>query len=176
MWKLYFAVQAFFKSILSYSALPNATFLNARVRTEGALDDGTLVGGWDTKTRQLQIRLIINITRKSAWVTSVGDSLRVGRSGNRIPTLAKFSAPLQTGPVGPHSLLYTGYRVSFPRAERPGRVANHTSHLAPRLKKSKVHLYSLLWTFTACSRANFTVTFTLYLNIRNCEKYLYWKK
>jgi len=41
------------------------------------------------------------------------DSLLAGRSGDRIPVRARFSAPVQTGP-GTHPASYTkGYRV-FP--------------------------------------------------------------
>ena len=36
---------------------------------------------------------------------------------------------------GPPSLLYNGYRVSFPRVKRPARGVNNPLHLAPRLKK-----------------------------------------
>jgi hypothetical protein len=38
-------------------------------------------------------------------------------------------------PWGPPSLLYEGYRVSFPGVERPGHGVDHPPHLAPRLKK-----------------------------------------
>ena len=41
------------------------------------------------------------------------DLLRAERSGDRIPAEARFPAPVQTGPRGPPSLLYNGYRV-FP--------------------------------------------------------------
>ena len=62
------------------------------------------------------------------------DSLRVGRSRDRIPVGARFSAPVQTGP-GAHPASYTLDTGSFPRTKRQGRGVNHPPHLAPRLKK-----------------------------------------
>jgi hypothetical protein len=52
-----------------------------------------------------------------------------------IPVFARFPAPVQTGPLGPPSLLYNEYRISFPGVKLPGRGVNHPPHLAPRLKK-----------------------------------------
>jgi len=34
-----------------------------------------------------------------------------------------------------YSLLYNGYRVSFPGVMRPGRGFGHPPHLAPKLNK-----------------------------------------
>jgi hypothetical protein len=52
------------------------------------------------------------------------DSLRAGRSGNRIPVGARFSAPIQTGPGG-HPASYTMGSGSFPGVKRPGRGVDH---------------------------------------------------
>jgi len=38
-------------------------------------------------------------------------------------------------PWDPPSLLYDGYRVSFPCVKPPGCGVDHPPHLAPRLKK-----------------------------------------
>jgi len=38
-------------------------------------------------------------------------------------------------PWGQFSLLYNGYRISFPGVNRPGRGVDHPPHLAPKLKK-----------------------------------------
>ena len=47
------------------------------------------------------------------------DSLRAGRSGDRIPVWARFSAPVQNGP-GAHPASYTMGTESFPGVKRPG--------------------------------------------------------
>ena len=52
---------------------------------------------------------------------------------------------------GPPSLLYNGYRVSFPGVERQGRGADHPPHLSPRLKKEQSYASTPLWAFMACS-------------------------
>jgi hypothetical protein len=46
--------------------------------------------------------------------------LTPGRSGDRIPVGAKFSAPVQTG-SGPHPASYSIGTGSFPGVKRPGR-------------------------------------------------------
>ena len=52
------------------------------------------------------------------------DSLRVGRSGDRIPVEARFSAPVLTGP-GAHPVSCTMGIGSFLGVKRPGRGADH---------------------------------------------------
>jgi len=47
------------------------------------------------------------------------DSLRAGRSGDRLPVGARFSAPVQNQLWGLPSLLYNGYRV-FPGGKAAG--------------------------------------------------------
>ena len=47
------------------------------------------------------------------------DSLRGGKSGDRVPVGERFSAPVQTGPGALPSLLYNGYRV-FPGSKAVG--------------------------------------------------------
>ena len=53
------------------------------------------------------------------------DSLRAGRSGDRIPVGPGFSAPVQTGP-GAHSAFYTIGTGSFLGVMRSGRGADRT--------------------------------------------------
>jgi len=62
------------------------------------------------------------------------DSLRAGRSGDRIPVGARLSAPVQTGP-GAHPTYYTMGTWSFPGVKLLGRGVDHPPHIAPRLKK-----------------------------------------
>ena len=62
------------------------------------------------------------------------DSLRAGRSGDRISVAARFSAPVQTGP-GAYRASYTTGTGSFPGVKLPGRGVDHPPHLAPRLKE-----------------------------------------
>jgi hypothetical protein len=71
--------------------------------------------------------LFVNVGRDS-------DSLRAGRSGDRIPVGVRFSATVQTGPV-PHPTSYTMGTGSFPGVKRPGCGVDHLPHLAPGLKK-----------------------------------------
>jgi hypothetical protein len=47
------------------------------------------------------------------------DSLRAGRSGNRVPVEARFSAPIQTGP-GAHQASFTMGTGSFPGVKAAG--------------------------------------------------------
>jgi len=81
-------------------------------------------------------------TNYSLPVCRYSDSLRAGRSGDRIPVWTRFSAPVQNGP-GAHPAsctIGTGY---FPGVKRPGRGVDHPPLLAPRLKKTvELYLYS----------------------------------
>ena len=60
--------------------------------------------------------------------------LRAGRSGDRIPVVARFSAHVQTGPKT-HPASYTMGNRSFLGVRRPESEVYHPPHLAPRLKK-----------------------------------------
>ena len=77
----------------------------------------------------------VTVLRKMTLDTLVdSDSLRVGRSGNRIPVEARYSAPVQTGP-GAHPASYTIGTGSLSRGWSGQGVTNTHPHLAPRLKK-----------------------------------------
>ena len=68
--------------------------------------------------------------------SSVGLATRYVQDGPGIGSRwgASFSAPVQTVP-GVHAASYTMGTGSFPGVKRPGRLVDHTPHLAPRLKK-----------------------------------------
>ena len=78
--------------------------------------------------------------------SSVGIATRYGLDGPEIKSRwgARFSAPVQTGPGGPPSLLYNGYRVLPGGKVRPGRGVDHPPplHLAPRLKEEYSHAHT----------------------------------
>ena len=61
------------------------------------------------------------------------DPLRAGRSGDRIPVGARFSAPVFTG-TGADPASYAMGTGSFAGVKRPGRGVDHPPYLALRLK------------------------------------------
>jgi hypothetical protein len=68
------------------------------------------------------------------------DCVRAGRSGDRIPVGARFSAPVPDRPWGLPSLLYNGYRV-FPGGKvRAGRDADPSPPSSTEVK-NRVELY-----------------------------------
>jgi hypothetical protein len=77
------------------------------------------------------------------WLSRYSDWLRAGRSGDRIPVGARFSAPVQTG-LGAHPASCTLSTGSFPGVES-GRGVTLTPHplLVPRSKtRAELYLYS----------------------------------
>jgi hypothetical protein len=58
------------------------------------------------------------------YLSWCSDSLRGGRFEDRIPSAARYSAPVHTGPVA-HPASYTMGTRSFPGVKRPGRGFDH---------------------------------------------------
>jgi hypothetical protein len=70
------------------------------------------------------------------------DSLRAGRSGDRIPVGARFSAPVRTGP-GVHPASCTMGTGSFMELKQPGRGVDHPPLSSAKVKERvELYLYS----------------------------------
>jgi hypothetical protein len=67
------------------------------------------------------------------------DSLRAGRSGDRIPVEARYFAPVQTGQRA-HPASYTMVTGLFPGVMRPGLDGNHPHPTSADVKEG-VELY-----------------------------------
>ena len=67
------------------------------------------------------------------------DSLRAGRSGDRIPVGAKFSGPFQKG-SGTHPTSCTVGTGSFPGVKSPGRGVDHPPPSRVKVKE-RIELY-----------------------------------
>jgi hypothetical protein len=67
------------------------------------------------------------------------DSLRAGRSGDRIPVGTRFSAPVQTGP-GAYPASCTMGTGSLPGVKWPGRGVDHPPSSSSEVKE-RVELY-----------------------------------
>ena len=88
--------------------------------------------------------------------SSVGTATaqRDGRSGDRIPEGARFSAPVQTGP-GAYTTSCSMGTGSFPGVKRPGRTAYHPTPIsAPRSWKGRAIPLLILGASVACYREN----------------------
>jgi hypothetical protein len=64
-------------------------------------------------------------------LSQYSELLGAGRSWDRILTGARFSTPIQTGPVA-HPASYTMGTGSFPGVKQLGHDVDHPPHLAPR--------------------------------------------
>ena len=88
--------------------------------------------------------------RGPGYLRRYSDSLRAGRSGDRIPVGGRYSPPIQTIP-GAHTDSYTIGTGSFPEVKRPGRGIEHPPPSSAEVKERVVlYLYSnfgLSWPF-----------------------------
>jgi hypothetical protein len=73
---------------------------------------------------------------RASWYS---DSLQPGRSGDRIPVGARFSAHVQTG-LGAHPACFTRGTGSFPGVKRQGRGVDHPPPSGAEVK-GRVELY-----------------------------------
>jgi hypothetical protein len=69
-------------------------------------------------------------------------ALLAWRSGDRIPMGVRFFSTRPERPWGVLSLLYNGYRVSFPGVRRPGRGFDHPPSSAEVKERVELYLYS----------------------------------
>ena len=67
-----------------------------------------------------------------------------GRSRDRMPVAARFSAQVHTGP-GAQPASYTMGTWSLLGVKRPGRGIDHQSHLVPKLKKKPSSFKHAAW-------------------------------
>ena len=83
-----------------------------------------------------------DISRGKGWLSRYSDSLRAGRSGDRIPVEGSFSAPVQTGP-GAYPASCTTGTGSFTGIKRPGRGVDHPpTSIAEVKERVELYLYS----------------------------------
>jgi len=76
------------------------------------------------------------------------EDLRTGRSGDRIPAKAKFSAPVQTG-LGAYAASCTMGTGSLQGVKRPGRGVDHpppsSAEVKERVKLQLYYPFGPLW-------------------------------
>ena len=95
------------------------------------------------------------------WLCRYSDSLRDGRSGDRIPLGRDFPHPLHTV-SGAHPTSYTMVTGYYSGVKLLGRGVDHPHNPLPRLKKSRAISVLHLWAFEACSSVKLTF-FTFYV-------------
>ena len=77
----------------------------------------------------------------SGYFSRYSYSVRAGRSGDRIPVGIFRNCPDR--PWDPRSLLFSGYRISFPGVKRPGRCVYHPPPSSAEVKERvQLYLYS----------------------------------
>jgi len=86
-----------------------------------------------------RVSFSLTISGKWNFTELINKSLRAGRSGDRKPVGARFSAPVQTD-HGAHPASYTIRTVSFPGVKRPGRGVDHQPPSSAEVKE-RIELY-----------------------------------
>jgi hypothetical protein len=112
--------------------------LNYQVERQGRTrqDKRHLMLGYTNPGRQFSVAVkFCTSAHKFAGIAQpVYDSLRTGRSGDRIPVGASFSAPLQNSP-GVHSSSCKMSTGSFPGIKRPGHGFDNPPQTSAEVKE-----------------------------------------
>jgi hypothetical protein len=96
----------------------------------------------DQKARNEKFNKQCSFVCGPGQLSRYSSSLRAGRSGNRIPVKARFSAPVQTGP-GAHPASSTKGTGYFPGIKRPSGGADHPPPSSAEVKERvEQHLHS----------------------------------
>ena len=160
-------------TIPAFECEPKTWNINSTSKQVRESDDGLWL---HRMIKQLYVTLVLG----RPWGRSgYSDWLRAGRSGDRMPVGAKFSAPVQTGP-GDHPASCTMGTGSF-RGVKSGRGVTLTPHhlLVPWSWKGRAIPLIPLWTYglyrasvpvqgctlpylSACTRVHFTLPQCLY--------------
>ena len=88
------------------------------------------------------------------------DSLQVGRPGNRIPVVVRYSAPVQTG-SGAHPVSYTMGTGSFQGVKQPGRGVSLSPSSSAEVGE-RVELYICSLSGPSWPVLEWNLTFTLF--------------
>jgi hypothetical protein len=63
--------------------------------------------------------------------------------GIKLQWEARLSTNTHTGPGGPHSLLYDGYQISFPKVKQPGCGTDHPPTSSAKVnERAQLYLWS----------------------------------
>ena len=99
------------------------------------------------------------------WHSAVSIASRYELDGVGIKSRwgARFSAPVQTGPVA-HPASYTIGTGSFPGVNQPGHDIDHPPPSSAEVEERvELYLYSHSGAFVASSRVTFTLTLPMYV-------------
>jgi hypothetical protein len=107
------------------------------------------------------------VTRNRQTNGQIGTGNRAKINNTKHDILKKFYFQLRSKRLwGPTSLLYSRYQFSFSGVKRPGRGVHHPPPSSAKVKRKSTATPLLpLWAFVACSRVNFTFTFTFYCQL-----------